>query len=42
MSACDRIDLPALESLIVGVSALTFKNSDKTELIMRGEGLYGR
>ena len=42
MSACDRIDLPALESLTVSISALTFRNSDKTELIMRGEGLYGR
>ena len=38
----DRIDLSALENLTVGVNALTFKNSDKSELIMRGEGLNGR
>ena len=36
------IDLPALENLTVGRNALVFKDSDKTELIMRGEGLYGR
>ena len=42
MSESDGIDLPALESLTVSISALTFRNSDKTELIMRGEGLYGR
>ena len=41
MSESDGIDLPALESLTVGVSAFSFKNSDKTELIMRGEELYG-